>query len=675
MPESKPRLSVCMILENDAAQLSTALDSIKNIADEIIIVNTLQTNGGAASAHAYGAKVYEHPWQNDYSLHRNQSISYASGDWILIMNADEELRSGHEALLSIMKTSSKNAVALTHITLTAQGRFESRRNELRLLRASAALRYKDPLCEELDFDADYDFTDAQIVRDNTRLKRSVAMEKLERINDMLLGQHQRDPQNPKYIYNLALNYLSWEMPGETIIAAERAIDIIEKLKAPERLKWKGIYYARAAAAVALNDLQPAEHFARKALLLDPDDMDAQAVLSAVYYKQKDSPLLRSVADRFMELHEGYRRDPASAGLLPLYTFNQAAYVLMRVAVDIWRCGPPEEASAWYQKALDSCSDFSRAVLVMYESLWREGMYTQALHVLEVAVERSDYERSLMDALVEAFARLHRSGDASAALQRMEQAGKSGPALFELRARQAMLSGDFKTARDLYNRVLESEPQNFAARVRMGLACEGLGDSASAEKLYLEALEISDDPSEIAVHLARLYSRMERYESAQLHLEPLLQKSVRRFDGLLMLARIYINLGLVDKLMELTWRLTVMLNIQLKSDTVDSAADLAVILSEAARRLEYIEEILAAEEAHVLACQLVPEVIQHQLNYARFLVRFGRVRDAVNLVENLLRHHPDQREAFVVLAECYEAMGAYDAAQMARKRADEMLNMN
>jgi len=36
-------------------------------------------------------KVYHHPWQNDFSLHRNQSIGYATGDWILILDADENL--------------------------------------------------------------------------------------------------------------------------------------------------------------------------------------------------------------------------------------------------------------------------------------------------------------------------------------------------------------------------------------------------------------------------------------------------------------------------------------------------------------------------------------------------------------------------------------------------------
>jgi|GEM_PF-2270574 len=675
MPDKKPRLSVCMIVKNEESQLSRALDSVKAIADEIVVVDTGSQDRTMEIARSYGARVYEHPWQKDFALHRNQSINYATGDWVLILDADEELQSGHEELLAAIKSTDKDAVIIPVVSTAPQGHFESLHNSIRLLRASAGIRYSGAIHNQVDFDGPSHFVGARLFHYGYNLKRDKMLEKFERTTSMLLEQHQSDPQNPKYPYYLAMSYLSEEMFGETIIAADRAIELLEKLKAPSRLNWIGAYYARAAASVAMKDMQAAEHFARKALLLHPDYMDAQAILTAVYYTQKDSQLLRNAAERYLELHEKYQRDHSAFGMVPLHTVNQKTFILMRLAVDTWRGGPPEEAASWYQKALDSSSDFTQAVLSIHESLWREGMFSQALHVLEVAVERSDYNRRLMDSLVETYARLHHSNEAAAAIQRMENSGKSGAVVFELRARLAMLSGDFKTARDLYRLVVEAEADNTAARVRLGLASEGLGDNAAAERMFIEAIQLSEDPADATIHLTRLYSRMERWDEALKYLEPAMQKSTRRFDGLLMLARIYINLGQVDRLMELIYRLTLMLNIQLKSDTLDSAAELADILLEAARRLENFEQILAAEEAHVLACQMAPEKLANQFEYARFLTRFGRTRDSVTLIENLIRHHPDNREAFVVLAECYESMGAYDAAQMSRKRADELLNLN
>ena len=80
-----------MIVKNEEKFLSQSLNSIKDHVDELIIVDTGSTDRTVEIAEGFGAKVYHHPWENDFSKHRNQSISYASGDWILIIDADEEL--------------------------------------------------------------------------------------------------------------------------------------------------------------------------------------------------------------------------------------------------------------------------------------------------------------------------------------------------------------------------------------------------------------------------------------------------------------------------------------------------------------------------------------------------------------------------------------------------------
>ncbi len=65
------------------------LESVRELVHEIVIVDTESTDRTIDIAEAFGARIYPHPWENDFSKHRNQSISYATGDWILIMDADE----------------------------------------------------------------------------------------------------------------------------------------------------------------------------------------------------------------------------------------------------------------------------------------------------------------------------------------------------------------------------------------------------------------------------------------------------------------------------------------------------------------------------------------------------------------------------------------------------------
>lgn len=83
------KISLCMITKNEEDFLARCLNSVKDLAAEIIIVDTGSTDRTVDIAQSYGAKVYHHLWEDDYSKHRNQSISYAACDWILMLDADE----------------------------------------------------------------------------------------------------------------------------------------------------------------------------------------------------------------------------------------------------------------------------------------------------------------------------------------------------------------------------------------------------------------------------------------------------------------------------------------------------------------------------------------------------------------------------------------------------------
>jgi glycosyltransferase involved in cell wall biosynthesis len=83
------KISLCMITKNEEEFLPQCLKSVQELVHEIIIVDTGSTDRTIDIAADFGAKIYQHPWEDDFSKHRNQSISYATGEWILIMDADE----------------------------------------------------------------------------------------------------------------------------------------------------------------------------------------------------------------------------------------------------------------------------------------------------------------------------------------------------------------------------------------------------------------------------------------------------------------------------------------------------------------------------------------------------------------------------------------------------------
>ena len=87
----KNEVSLCMIVKNEETYLPKCLSSIVGIVDEIIIVDTGSTDRTVEIAKSFGAKVYYFPWNNNFSEARNESLKYATKDWILILDGDEEL--------------------------------------------------------------------------------------------------------------------------------------------------------------------------------------------------------------------------------------------------------------------------------------------------------------------------------------------------------------------------------------------------------------------------------------------------------------------------------------------------------------------------------------------------------------------------------------------------------
>lgn len=83
------KISLCMITRNEEAFLPQCLTSVRELVHEIIIVDTGSTDRSIEIADSFGARIFQHAWEEDFSKHRNQSLSHATGNWILIMDADE----------------------------------------------------------------------------------------------------------------------------------------------------------------------------------------------------------------------------------------------------------------------------------------------------------------------------------------------------------------------------------------------------------------------------------------------------------------------------------------------------------------------------------------------------------------------------------------------------------
>jgi len=208
-------LSLCMIVKNEAKNLDRCLSSVQGVADEIVVVDTGSTDRTVAIAQEHGARLFHHPWHNDFAEARNVGLEQARCDWILHLDADEELEAdsrgrlkkaleqvGPEGLLMVVRSLLPPGPGTVHDDVL----------QVRLFRNRPAYRYVSQVHEQImtsimNAGGKFLMTDLQIVHygylkpvvqtDNSRDQRNLAL--LEQALAL-------EPQNSYLCAKLGLQY-------------------------------------------------------------------------------------------------------------------------------------------------------------------------------------------------------------------------------------------------------------------------------------------------------------------------------------------------------------------------------------------------------------------------------------------------------------------------------------
>lgn len=88
---SRPRLSVAMIVRNEREVLARSIESVRPIADEIVVLDTGSTDETLAFARRLGAVAGQMTWSDDFCAARNRCLQQVTGDWVLWLDAGERL--------------------------------------------------------------------------------------------------------------------------------------------------------------------------------------------------------------------------------------------------------------------------------------------------------------------------------------------------------------------------------------------------------------------------------------------------------------------------------------------------------------------------------------------------------------------------------------------------------
>lgn len=121
MTDTRPTLSLCMIVKNEESQIQGCLREAFAYCSEMIVLDTGSTDRTMDIAKAEGANVHQFEWCDDFSVARNKALEHVRGDWILVLDADERISPEHwQLLLKTIKASRHTAYDLCQLNYTNQ---------------------------------------------------------------------------------------------------------------------------------------------------------------------------------------------------------------------------------------------------------------------------------------------------------------------------------------------------------------------------------------------------------------------------------------------------------------------------------------------------------------------------------------------------------------------------
>lgn len=275
-----------MIVKNEELNLIKCLGSIRNYVDEIVIVDTGSVDNSMEIAKGFGALVIQHPWQNDFSAARNVSLDHASGEWILFLDADEEVIIEDLYRLQILESTDIDGFFLNILNIDGKGG-HIKQQVLRLFRNLPEHRFQGAIHEQIIHSIKHHKPTAKFsylkIRVNHYGYLTEHVDKQNKINrniSILQRECIKEDDNGFLLFNLGNEYmrigdyskaLKYYNMAEPLTNAEISYAPLLGKKKSQALIQRNCYQE------ALNELE-------KYLNIYPDFTDLLYLKASIYYK-------------------------------------------------------------------------------------------------------------------------------------------------------------------------------------------------------------------------------------------------------------------------------------------------------------------------------------------------------------------------------------------------------
>jgi len=607
-------ISACMIVKDEEKFLPGCLDSIKDLADEIIIVDTGSTDRTMDIAREYGAKIFEHPWQNDFSLHRNQSIGYATSDWILIIDADEELEPAeHNTIKMAVKRKDIDSISFVVYNKIQLGRVGFL-NSHRMFRNHKDFKYHGIVHNQLEITGKSLMTQLRVIHHGYGLSDEQMEKKGRRTEALLLQQLKENPSLIFPHFNLAQIYRGLSQPEKSLEHAQIVVDNIKLDDMEHRHVLMMSMDQMGCAHIGLDQLDRAEEVFKKALAYKEDYLDPMFNLGFMYMRQRRYEEAEEIFLRYLKVRDEYVPHKEWMGLI-LNNLNSQFAVYYSMGFIYYLRNEIDKAFEYFQRSLSETDDFEYLHHLVARIYRDKGEFAKILEHCSKAIEygHEDTEIRLLEG--EAYLNL---GNADKARNSFNRALELEPDHEDARlglVGAASLDSDPQGLLQVINGFLEKSPSSPQGLASKGDVLFNMGDYGKAKQNYQRTIEQYPDDYKILNNLGNCFLKEKNFASAETYYLMALGKNKNYLPGYRNLAVALIN----------------------QDKTQDAA--------------EYLEFYLQSNPRDAEIHVTLGDIYYQNKEYPRALSHF----------EGYLMHFPDNVDALVRVSDCYFNLGKLQAA--------------
>ena len=302
-------LSIVMIVKNEEKYLDKTLFALnalkKNINSELIILDTGSTDNTVNIAKKYTDKVYFEKWNNNFADMRNKSISYAKGDWILVLDADEVL-SNLDKLVQFFRTDlykKYNSATIELMNINSEDELEYNLVSIpRLFKNENGFCYIGAVHEQPKFKLPLYNDIASFKHYGYMFKdKELLNKKYLRNGEILLKEIEKSPNDPYINYQLGKNYCILKSYEDALFYLERSLELYRKRKHIPRFLTSNL----AQLYISMNQYRKCENLCLDYIKEDNKNIDIYYALgiSQAYLEKKEESI--ESFERYLYLIENY----------------------------------------------------------------------------------------------------------------------------------------------------------------------------------------------------------------------------------------------------------------------------------------------------------------------------------------------------------------------------------